>query len=633
MADQKQVSPEQLDALYEVKLEIARFLSPLVNGLSPELLTTVVETQRRGDHDYAVALPRLNSLRSQCKEWAGMPKGRPDQLAESFAAKFADFDSKYVVNVTNFKIHMYFFVGPAVIPLVVNRVLSLGDKYGHCEIGEGKTVVVEYSSPNIAKIFHVGHFRSTVIGNFLKHLHRALGYKVVGINYLGDWGKQYGLLALGYKRYGNEEQLKNNAIHHLFEVYVKVSQAAKEDPAIDQEAREYFTRMENGDEEALALWKSFRDFSIERYKETYERLNVHFDVYSGESQFQEGMLAVMKDLEDRKLVIDVEELERRKAEDEAKNPKKGRKDVEDAPKVPVDPNAPKSLARFVDLREFDLNAVPVAKSDGSTLYITRDIAAAISRYNEYKFDRMLYVVGSPQAHHFKQLFKILEVMGYDWAAKCEHIPFGIVQSESGSTFSTRAGNVKFLNDILDEAQSKSLELMQKDEHKFSMIKDVKTTSDVVGISGVLLQDLGAKHMKDYKFSWDRMLQEHGNTGPYLQYQHVRLASIQRKCGFEANPDADLSLLTEPCAKTLAVRIGEFPSKLLAAAEKLEAVILVEYLFDLTRTISSAYEQLSVKLDHTKDLKLSEARLALFLAAKQTLKNGLEIIGCVPLERM
>jgi arginyl-tRNA synthetase len=221
-------------------------------------------------------------------------------------------------------------------------------------------------------------------------------------------------------------------------------------------------------------------------------------------------------------------------------------------------------------------------------------------------------VGAPQAFHFKQLFKILEVMGYDWGSKCEHIPFGIVQSETGSTFSTRDGNVKFLNDILDEAQSKSLELMKKDEAKFAQILDVETTSDVVGISGVLLQDLGAKHMKDYKFSWDRMLQEHGNTGPYLQYQHVRLASIKRKCGFEENSDADLSLLTEPCAKILAMRIGELPSKLLFAAEKKEAVVLVDYLFDLTRTISSAYEQLSVKVDHTKDLKLSEARLALFM---------------------
>jgi arginyl-tRNA synthetase len=213
-----------------------------------------VETQRRGEHDYAVALPRLNGFRRECKGWAGLPKGRPDQLAESLVAKFADFDCKYISKVSSFKIHMYFHVGPAVIPLVLKRVLAEGNKYGHCSIGAGKMVVVEYSSPNIAKRFHVGHFRSTVIGNFLKLLHRALGYTVVGINYLGDWGKQYGLLALGYKRFGDEEELKTNAIQHLFEVYVKVSKAAKEDPSIDQAARDYFTLMENGDEEVRVWW-------------------------------------------------------------------------------------------------------------------------------------------------------------------------------------------------------------------------------------------------------------------------------------------------------------------------------------------------------------------------------------------
>jgi arginyl-tRNA synthetase len=250
---------------------------------------------------------------------------------------------------------------------------------------------VEYSSPNIAKPFHAGHLRSTIIGNFLKNLFRTLGADVTGINYLGDWGTQYGLLAVGFDKYGDEEKLKTNPIRHLFDVYVAINKDAENDPTVKENARAYFKRMEDGEAEALGMWRKFRDLSIEEYKKIYKRLNVEFDVYSGESLMSEGMLGAVKTLQEKNLLVTDE---------------KG--------------------GEIVDLKKFKLGVTVVRKQDGATLYITRDIAAAKARADEYKFDKSIYVVAAQQDLHFKQLFKILELMGYEWANKAVHINFGMV---------------------------------------------------------------------------------------------------------------------------------------------------------------------------------------------------------------
>jgi arginyl-tRNA synthetase len=342
--------------------------------------------------------------------------------------------------------------------------------------------------------------------------------------------------------------------------------------------------------EALATWQKFRDLSIVKYKSIYDRLGMQFDVYSGESQFQEKMLEALKLLEEKKML---EELDG---------------------------------ASVISLGKYKLGKCMVKKQNGSTLYITRDIAAAISRYQEYKFEEMIYVVAAPQAHHFKQLFKVLELMGFDWAKKCKHVDFGLVKG-----MSTRKGEVKFLEEILDEAKRANYEIMAKNEEKFKLISDPEGVSDVVGLSAVFIQDLKAKRVKDYEFSWDRMLAEHGDTGPYIQYAHVRLASIERKCSdVPLTSEVDFSLLAEPVAQDLAYLLSDFPIVINAAKLTLEPSGVVTYALKICRLFSSGVDQLKVK---GSPLPLAQARLLLFSCTRVVLNSCLRLLGLTPLERM
>lgn len=494
---------------------------------------------------------------------------------------------------------MNFFVDKTVIlKRVIKEVIQKKELYGTQNIGEGKTVLVEYSSPNMAKPFHAGHLRSTLIGNFLVQIHKALGYNVVGINYLGDWGKQYGLLAIAYEKYGNEEALQANAIKHLFDVYVQINKDADgdaeknipPDPSIHDKARAYFKRMEDGDKEALAVWQRFRDLSIEVYKKVYDQLGVSFDVYSGESMQSAGMAAEVKKLEEMGLLMSLED-----------------------------------GAKAVDLSQWNLSKSLIRKKDGTTLYITRDISAAVGRWNEYHFDKMFYVVGAAQDYHFKQLFKILELMGYDWVERCQHINFGMVKG-----MSTRKGTAVFLEQILDEAKDAMMEVMQKNQEKYSEIEDPDEVASIVGASAVFVQDMSARRIKDYAFEWSRMTSFEGHTGPYLQFAHARIASMERKADTALNFDADLSLVTEPEALELAKVVGRYPEALEQSAKSLEAVPMVMYLFDLSHAISLAHQALWVK---GQAKELAEARLLVYWAARITLENGMKIIGLKPLDRM
>ncbi len=450
-------------------------------------------------------------------------------------------------------------------------------------------MLVEYSSPNIAKPFHAGHLRSTIIGNFLVQIHRALGYNVVGINYLGDWGKQYGLLAVGYRKHGNDEELAKDAIKHLFHVYVEVNKDAEADPTIHDEARAYFKRMEEGDDEALAMWRRFRELSIAAYKTIYSRLGVEFDVYSGESMQSAGMAAQIELLHKLGLITDLEG------------------------------------AQVVNLQQWNLSKALVTKKDGSTLYITRDIAAAVDRWNTYHFEKMFYVVGAAQDYHFQQLFKILELMGCEWVSKCQHINFGMVEG-----MSTRKGTVVFLETILDKCRSKMKKVMSENEAKFSEISEPEVVADIVGLSAVIVQDMSARRGKDYKFDWSRMLANEGHSGPFLQFAHARLSSMERKADTQLNFNANLDLIVEPEALDLAVCISRYPQVVQQAANQLESVPLVMYLFELSHFIGVCHRTLWVK-GQAQDL--AEARLLLYWAARVTLANGMRMIGLKPLERM
>uniref|UniRef100_A0A8C8G990 Probable arginine--tRNA ligase, mitochondrial n=1 Tax=Oncorhynchus tshawytscha TaxID=74940 RepID=A0A8C8G990_ONCTS len=347
------------------------------------------------------------------------------------------------------------------------------------------TTVVEFSSPNIAKKFHAGHLRSTIIGNFIANLKESLGNNVIRVNYLGDWGMQFGLLGAGFQLFGCQEKLKKNPLQHLFDVYVQVNKEAENNEVIGQAAREFFRRLEQQEHQALLLWKQFREITVEEYQQVYKRLGVHFDIYSGESFHQQQAQEVVQQLQRRGLL---------------KTTEKGTGVVD--------------LSSAGDMSSYST----VLRSDGTSLYITRDLAAAIDRKERYNFDEMIYVTDKSQGIHFQQLFQILLAMGHSWAERCQHVPFGLVQG-----MKTRLGEVVFLEDVLDEARARMLRNMSQSKTTKEMVYP-EDTAEKVGISALIVQDFKGPLGSDYKFDWDRILQAQGDTGVFLQYTHARLCS-------------------------------------------------------------------------------------------------------------
>lgn len=398
-----------------------------------------------------------------------------------------------------------------------------------------------------------------------------------------------GLLAVGFAKYGSEEELVNDPIKHLYEVYVKINRDGEENPAIHDEARAYFKQMEDGDESALALWRRFRDLSIVKYKEVYARLNIEFDVYSGESQVGEAMNEALEKLKSCNLLSDSEG------------------------------------AKILDLEKYKLGKTVVQKKDGTTLYLTRDLGAAKERHDKYQFDKMIYVVASQQDLHLKQLFKSMELMGHEFASKLEHVNFGLVMG-----MSTRKGTVVFLEDILDEAKETMHEVMRKNEAKYAEIEDPEYVSDEIGLSAVKIQDNSARRVKNYEFNMDRMCSFEGDTGPYIQYAHARLASVERRSGLEVNHSADLSLLIEPRAIDLIRTIAQFPDLVKSLLNAYEPCNVVTYAFKLSHDISACFESLWVK---GADPAVADARLLMYWSARTTLGNAMRLLGLRPLVRM
>ncbi|KAJ3118516.1 hypothetical protein HDU96_000932 [Phlyctochytrium bullatum] len=540
--------------------------------------------------DFIVAVPRLRI------------QGNPNQVAQDLASKFT-LDEPFFERAEASGIFIRFFIKREHIrDTLIPRVLKHQKEYGWNAAGFGKMAVVEFSSPNIAKPFHVGHLRSTIIGNFIQKVLTANGWSTISMNYLGDWGTQYGLLALGYMRFGDEKKLIADPIKHLYDVYVAINKEEDETKreANENEARAYFGRMESGDQEALGLWKRFRDLSIVKYTEVYGRVNVNFDIYSGESHYSASQ---MRGVVDRLDIL-------------------GLLSLSDG-------------ARIVDLKQYKLGAAIIEKRDGGgMLYISRDIAAAIDRQTKYKFDNMYYVVGMQQEDHFKKLFKILQLMGIPWADRCKHIGFGMIKTKDGN-MSTRKGTVVFLEDILNNTQESMLEVMRKNEVKFRQIEDPNAVSDLIGITAVMVQDMSARRVKDYEFEWERVLSFEGDTGPYLQYAHARLCSIERnaaalKTPVIVTPKTDLSPLTEPSALALLDLIALYPDIVREASISLEPCNIVSYAFKLAHAVMVALENLYVL---NQPPQIAEARLAMYAAARITIGNALSSLGIIPLERM
>ncbi|TPX13943.1 uncharacterized protein E0L32_005643 [Thyridium curvatum] len=551
-------------------------------------------------------------------------------VAAKVAAEFRLLDSAKVLAPTADGIHVRFFLSPSELPsTLLPFILHQGDNYGFDpshglrdpsdpEAGR-KTVLVEFSSPNIAKKFHAGHLRSTIIGGFLSNLYERSGYNVVRMNYLGDWGRQYGLLACGWERYGDEAAFAADPIGHLFDVYVKISAdfepeeagfkaASKrgndtselENKGLLGQAKAYFKRMEDGDPDALQLWARFRSLSIAKYQETYARLNIHFTDYSGESQVkQETMESVENILRDQEI------------------------------------SQAKDGAQVVDFAKHgakSLNVAVIRNRNGTSNYLLRDVGAAVQRHDQYHFDEMIYVVMAEQETHLRRLFKVLQLMGgrYELLSKSmKHVTFGKVMG-----MSTRKGTVKFLDDILADVGDFMHGIMRRNEDKYSQVVDPDHTAELLGISSIMVQDMTGKRCHNYEFSLERMTSFEGDTGPYLQYAHARLCSIFRKVDISRDEmlRADFSVLSSsPKAVNLLRVMVQYPDTVKQALRTLEPTTILTYLFKLTHELSSSYDHLKV-LNPPEGRVTLVARAALYEAARQILCSGLRLLGLTPIER-
>ena len=478
---------------------------------------------------------------------------------------------------------------------VVKEVVGKGDSFGSSDLGGNRKVIVEYSSPNIAKPFHIGHIRSTVIGNAINNIYDFLGYDTVRINHLGDYGTQFGKMIVAYRRWGNREDVIKEPIKTLLEYYKKFHEEADKDPSLEDEARATFTKLEHGEKEETELWQWFRDESLKEFNRVYDMLGIEFDSYAGESFYSDKMPRFVKELEDKGLL----------EEDEG--------------------------AQIVRLDDYDLPLALITKSDGSTLYITRDIAAAVYRKEHYDFYKNIYVVASQQNLHFQQWIQILELMGYEWARDCVHVPFGLVSMEEG-TMSTREGRVIFLEDVLNRAVDQTREIIKE---KNVNTENIEETAAAVGIGAVVFNELSNYRIKDYVFSWEHVLNFEGETGPYVQYTHARACSILRNAGEEVVAkatagDFDPAFITSDSAHQLEMLLYEFPDVVIEAGEKYEPSIVTRHIVDIAQAYNRFYHDEHI-LAEDENEKI--AKVALVLAAKDTLANGLRLLGMKAPERM
>ena len=453
---------------------------------------------------------------------------------------------------------------------------------------------MEYSSPNIAKPFHIGHIRSTVIGNSIYKIYDFLGYDTMRINHLGDYGTQFGKMICAYRRWGNKEDVIKEPIKSLLSYYTKFHVEAEKDPALEDEARAIFAKLEKGEPEEVELWQWFRDESLKEFNRVYDMLGITFDSYNGESFYSDKMPRFVQELKDKGLL------------------------VEDAG------------AQIVKLDEYDLPPALITKSDGSTLYITRDIAAAVYRKETYDFYKNIYVVASQQNLHFQQWIKVIELLGYDWAKDCVHVPFGLVSMEEG-TMSTRQGRVIFLEDVLNRAVEQTRQIIKE---KNVNTENIDETAKEVGIGAVVFNELSNYRIKDYVFSWDKVLNFEGETGPYVQYTHARACSILRNAGDDAVAKAragfDAKYITSESAHRLMSLIYELPEVIVEAGEKYEPSIVTRHIVDISQAFNKFYHDEHILVDN-EDEKI--AKIALVLAAKTAIKNGLGLLGMKAPEKM
>lgn len=573
--------------MIDFKKEIAEIIAKNLEGLTEDEIKSMIEIpQDQSMGDYAFPCFRI----------AKTMRKAPNLIAAELAAKLQGDKLFSEVSPVNAYVNM-FVSREEMMKSTVSEVLEEMEDFGKSNIGGNKKVIVEFSSPNIAKPFHIGHIRSTVIGNSLSKIYDALGYDVFKINHLGDYGTQFGKMICAYRRWGNRDDVINSPIKTLLSYYTKFHVEVEEHPELEDEARAIFTKLEQGNREEVELWQWFRDESLKEFQRVYNMLGIEFDSYNGESFYSDKMPRFEKELSDKGLLQE----------------SKG--------------------AQVVDLEEYKLGTALIKKSDGSSLYITRDIAAAVYRKETYDFYRNIYVVASQQNLHFQQLFKIIELMGYDWANQCVHVPFGLVRLEEG-TMSTRHGRVVFLEDVLNGAIEKTREII---EEKNPDIENLEEITSQVGIGAVVFNELSNNRIKDYTFKWDQILNFDGETGPYVQYTHARCASLLRKVGDETIAKAqeannvDFALLAKlDSAYELTKLIYAFPGIVEQAGEKYEPSIITRHIIDIAQCFNKFYHDEHIIVEDEAE-KVS--KIALVVATKRVIATGIGLLGMKAPERM
>ncbi len=573
--------------MIDFKKEIAEIIAKNLEGLTEDEIKSMIEIpQDQSMGDYAFPCFRL----------AKMMRKAPNLIAAELAEKLQGEQLFSEISPVNAYVNM-FVSREEMMKSTVSEVLEEKENFGRSDIGGNKKVIVEFSSPNIAKPFHIGHIRSTVIGNSLSKIYDALGYDVFKINHLGDYGTQFGKMICAYRRWGNREDVINSPIKTLLGYYTKFHVEVEEHPELEDEARAIFTKLEQGSKEEVELWQWFREESLKEFQRVYDMLGIEFDSYNGESFYSDKMPRFEKELSDKGLLQE------------------------------------SNGAQVVDLEEYKLGTALIKKSDGSSLYITRDIAAAVYRKENYDFYKNIYVVATQQNLHFQQLFKILELMGYDWANQCVHVPFGMVRLEEG-TMSTRHGRVVFLEDVLNGAIEKTREII---EEKNPNIENLEEITSQVGIGAVVFNELSNNRIKDYTFKWDQILNFDGETGPYVQYTHARCASLLRKAGEDIVAKAqdpknvDFALLSKSdSAYELTKLIYAFPGVVEQAGEKYEPSIITRHIIDIAQCFNKFYHDEHIIVDDEVE-KIS--KIALVIATKRVIATGIGLLGMKAPERM
>lgn len=540
------------------------------DDLTLEQVEQLLENPKSAEHG-DVAFPAFSLAKVYRKA--------PQQIAADLAEKIdsANFEKIEVVGP-----YLNFFMNKELISKkVLQTVVKEKEHYGDSNIGNQGTVPIDMSSPNIAKPISMGHLRSTVIGNSIGFIMEKIGYQPIRINHLGDWGTQFGKLIVAYKKWGTEEAFKAEPINELLRLYVQFHEVAETEPELNEEARAWFKRLEEGDEEAIQLWQWFRDESMKEFNKIYDLLEVRFDSLNGEAFYNDKMDEIVKLLEEKHLL----------------NEDKG--------------------AEIVDLSAYDLNPALIKKSDGATLYITRDLAAALYRKRTYDFKQSLYVVGNEQSYHFKQLKAVLKEMGFDWSDDMRHIPFGLI-TQGGKKLSTRKGKIVLLEEVLNEAiQSAKEQISEKNpdlENKDAVAKQV-------GVGAVIFHDLKNDRLNTFDFNLEEVVRFEGETGPYVQYTHARAVSLLEKAGFVPSETADYALNDDTSWEVVKL-VQKYPETVLSAGEKYEPSVIAKHAIKLAQAFNKYYAHTKILADDEQ----KEARLALVYAVTVLLKEDLRLLG-------